>query len=200
MTDIQFSPAADRNKDPILAELHAVLPAAARVLEVASGTGQHAVHFAAAMPGLCWQPSDPDPQRRRSIEAAIVASGLTNLAPPLALDVVGDWPDLNVDAVYTANLLHISQPEALRGLIFGAASVLDSGGRLLIYGPFKRQGEHISPSNEEFDQSLRAQNPQWGIRDLEAVATAAIEAGFRAGNQVAMPANNFLLIFELLAQ
>jgi len=200
MTDIQFSPAADRNKDPILAKLRAVLPDAASVLEVASGTGQHAVHFAAAIPGLFWQPSDPDPLRHYSIKARVEASGLVNVAPPLALDVVGNWPDLKVDAVYAANLLHISQPEALRGLIFGAASVLNPGGRLLIYGPFKRQGKHISPSNEEFDQSLRAQNPQWGIRDLEAVAAAAIEAGFGPADQVTMPANNFLLIFELSDQ
>lgn len=200
MTDIQYSPAANRNQDPILAELRALLPETVSVLEVASGTGQHAVHFASAMPGISWQPSDPDPIRRISIEARIDASGLSNVASPLELDVVLDWPELTVDAVYAANLLHISPLDTVRGLLFGAASVLTPGGRLLIYGPFKSQGVQVSPSNEAFDQSLRARNPLWGIRDLEVVEAAAIEAGFGRADQILMPANNFLLIFELSDQ
>jgi SAM-dependent methyltransferase len=200
MTDAQFSPAADRNKDPILAELRVALPNSAAVLEIASGTGQHAVYFADAMPGLQWQPSDPDPLRRRSIKSRTEASELNNIAAPLALDVLGDWPDLSVDAVYTANLLHISPAAVLPGLIIGAVRVLNQGGRLLIYGPFKRHGVHTSSSNEDFDQSLRAENPQWGIRDLESVEALATESGFRLVNQIAMPANNFLLIFELSGQ
>lgn len=200
MSDLPFSPAADRNKEPILSCLRELLPEAARVLEVASGTGQHVVHFAAALPATRWQPSDPESEARRAITARLESLSLTNVSAPIELDVTGAWPVLSADALYTANMLHISEPETVAGLMQGAASVLGHDGRLLIYGPFKRGGVQVSPSNEAFDQSLRARNPRWGIRDLEEVASVAEQAGFELSKVIDMPANNFLLSFERNAQ
>ncbi len=197
MTGILHAPAAERNRSPILGVLRAQLPATGRVLEIASGTGQHVAHFAEALPGITWLPSDPDPRQRASIAARVAQAGLENVDPPLDLDVRDVWQVPAVDAVIVANLLHISELETLRGLCEGAAATLSAGGVLHIYGPFKRDGGHTSPGNRAFDASLRAQNPSWGIRDLESVLAAAEAQGFVVRRIVDMLANNLSLVFEL---
>lgn len=198
MTEPQalHAPAAERNKAPILEALQTHLPARGRVLEIASGTGQHVVHFAAALPGLDWLPSDPDPAQRASITAHVVAAGLDNVAQPLDLDVLGRWPELRVDAVIVANLLHVSPPQTLPALCAGAAAVLEPGGVLHVYGPFNRGGRYTSAGNERFDQALRAQDPAWGIRDLESLLAAAADAGLRERQVLDMPANNLSVVLE----
>ena len=195
-TDIRHAPAAERNRDPILAVLRRHLPRRGRVLEVASGTGQHVVHFAAALPGLTWLTSDPDPGQRASIAARIAAARLDNVKPPLDLDVCGRWPLLEVDAVITANLLHVSPPQTLTALCVGAAGALVPGGVLQVYGPFNRDGVYTSEGNARFDVALRAENPAWGIRDLESLVAAAADCGFGLRAVVDMPANNLAVVFE----
>lgn len=195
-TDIRHAPAADRNRDPILAVLRQHLPRRGKVLELASGTGQHVVHFAAALPRLTWLPSDPDPGQRASIVARIAAARLDNVKPPLDLDVCGRWPLLEVDAVITANLLHVSPPDTLPALCAGAAGVLVPGGILQVYGPFNRDGVYTSEGNARFDVALRAENPAWGIRDLEALTAAAAERGLSLREVVDMPANNLSVVFH----
>ncbi len=188
---------ADRNKGPILDVLRRVLPRQGDVLEIASGSGQHAAAFARALPELQWQPSDPDPQARASIDARIARDGLTNVATALDLDVLGHWAVNCVDALIVANLLHISLPQTLPGLCQGAAEVLRPGGILHIYGPFKRHGAQTSQSNAAFDRSLRSRNPAWGIRDMERVIEVASSCHFANSEIVVMPANNFSLVFQL---
>jgi SAM-dependent methyltransferase len=191
------APATARNRDPILAVLRRVLPAQGTVLEIASGTGEHAVHFAAALPGLTWQPSDPDPQARRSVSAWREAAALPNLRPPLALDVSGpDWPAGPVDAVVCINMIHIAPWRAAEGLVAGAARVLPPCGVLFLYGPYKEGGRHTAPSNEIFDADLRARDPEWGVRDLDDVKALAARHGFEFAERVAMPANNLSVVFR----
>jgi hypothetical protein len=190
------APAADRNKAAILEVLKRVLPARGTVLEVASGTGQHVVHFAAALPGLQWIPSDPDPGNRTSIAAHVSQAELSNVAPPLNLDVVDEWPSSLVDAVIVANLLHISARETLPGLCRGAAAVLLPGGVLHVYGPFKRGGQHTSESNARFDQLLRSQDCRWGLWNVEDLVDTASEHGLEVREVIAMPANNLSLVFR----
>jgi SAM-dependent methyltransferase len=191
------APATARNRDPILAVLRRVLPARGTVLEVASGTGEHAVHFAAALPGLTWQPSDPDPQARRSIAAWREASGLPNVLPPLPLDVAGpDWPAMQADAIVCINMIHIAPWRAAEGLVAGAARVLPPRGVLFLYGPYKEGGRHTAPSNEAFDADLRARDPEWGVRDLDDVKVLAARHGFDFTERVAMPANNLSVVFR----
>jgi len=192
------APATARNRAPIAAVLADWLPADGRVLELASGTGEHAVHFAAAFPQLAWQPSDPDPQHRRSIEAYRRAEGSPNLLAPLDIDAAAAaWPlTAPVDAMVCCNMIHIAPWAAAEGLVAGAGRHLRAGGGLYLYGPFKRDGAHTAPSNAAFDASLRAQDPAWGIRDLEAVAALAVAAGLAAPRIVAMPANNLSLWLE----
>lgn len=197
MTEILDSEYAARNRDPILEVLRGVLPATGRVLEIASGTGQHVEYFARSLPHLHWLPSDPDPRCRASIAARITRAGLANVDPPADLDVLAAWPPLFVDAVIVANLLHVSPPETVAALCEGAAHCMPPGGVLHIYGPFKRSGAHTSPGNTAFDESLRARNPAWGIRDLERVVSVAAGCGFRNQDIVNMPANNFSLVFTL---
>jgi SAM-dependent methyltransferase len=208
------APATQRNRLPIAQALAAWLPAEAqaggRVLEVASGTGEHALYFAASFPGVIWQPSDPEPAHRASIAAYradhLAAGGRDNLAPPLDLDATqDDWLGLSrpldapvdapFDAVVCCNMIHIAPWAAAEGLVAGAARVLKPGGGLFLYGPFKRAGAHTAPSNEAFDASLRARNPAWGLRDLEAVAGLAAEAGFAAPQVAELPANNLAVWF-----
>ncbi len=196
MFEAKFSPAAERNKDVILAVLRDVLPTTGAVLEIASGTGQHVLHFAKAMPGLHWQPSEPDESYRVPLHNLIDQIGLSNVAGPVDLDVLEPWPDLTVNAVIVANMLHISPFATIQGLLAGAASVLEPDGILHIYGPFKAAGEFTSPSNEEFDANLRARNELWGIRDLEEVTLAAIEQGLQCISIKPMPANNFSLVYK----
>ena len=193
------APAVARNRDPILAVLRRHLPARGLVLEVASGTGEHAVHFAAALPALVFQPSDPDPEARASADAWARASGLTNLHPALALDAAAApeaWPVQRADAVLCINMVHIAPWAAALGLIRGAARVLPPGGPLALYGPFRREGRHTAPGNAAFDAALRAEDPAWGLRDLEAVAEEAAGQGFGPPVVEAMPANNLTVVFR----
>lgn len=193
----QHSPAAARNAGPILEVLRAWLPAAGEVLEIASGSGEHAVHFARALPGLTWRPSDPDPEARRSIDAWRAHAGLANVAAPLALDVaVTPWPLAHADAIVCINLLHISPWAATESLMAGAARVLPPGGRLLVYGPFRVDGAHTAASNERFDAALRARDPSWGVRDSAGVAACAQGHGLALADTRALPANNRMLVFE----
>jgi cyclopropane fatty-acyl-phospholipid synthase-like methyltransferase len=191
------SPSAARNRDPILAVLRQHLDGAHTVLEIASGSGEHVVHFAAALPGVTFQPTDPDGPSRASVDAWVAERGLANVRPALALDVTAQpWPVAEADAVVCINMIHISPWAATLGLMRGAALVLPAGGVLFLYGPYRRSGAHTADSNAAFDENLRGRNPAWGIRDLEAVADAAKAEGFGAPAVVAMPANNFSVIFR----
>lgn len=186
-----------RNRDPILAVLRQVLPGAGMVLEIASGTGEHAVHFAAALPHLTWQPTDQDEQALSSIAAHRTASGLPNLLSPLRLDAAApDWPVKRADAVVAINMVHISPWRATQGLMAGARRVLPPGGLLYLYGAYKENGVHTAPSNEAFDQDLRRRNPEWGVRDLEAVADLATGLGLELVERIPMPANNLSVVFR----
>src|SRR5262245_50914829 len=192
-----FSPASARNRDPILAVLRRVLPERGVVLEIASGSGEHAVHFAAALPGLTWQPSDPDPQARDSVAAYRAAAQLPNLLPPLALDAASPtWPVTQADAMVSINMIHIAPWAAAEGLMAGAGRLLPAGGVLFLYGPFREHGRHTAPSNAAFDESLRARNREWGVRDLDEVAALANRHGFALEERIAMPANNLSVVFR----
>ncbi len=188
---------SERNRDPILAVLKRVLPAAGTVLEVASGTGQHAAYFAPRFPRLIWQPSDPDPEMRASIAAWAAGTGDANLKPPLDLDVwSASWPVDSADAVVAVNMIHIAPWAACEGLLAGAGRLLDSGGILYLYGPFHVGGRPTAPSNATFDESLRRRNPEWGVRDVDAVAAAAAAHGLELTETVEMPANNLSVVFR----
>jgi SAM-dependent methyltransferase len=191
----RHAPAAERNRGPILDVLARVLPARGTVLEMASGTGQHVAHFAAALPGLVWLPSESDSQLHTSIAAW--TAGLSNVRPPIALDATAaGWPVAALDAVYAANLVHITPWEVCLGLLAGAGRHLVPGGLLVLYGPYRIDGEHTAPSNAAFDQQLRRSDPRWGVGDLEAVRDAGKPHGLRLEERVAMPANNQTLIFR----
>jgi SAM-dependent methyltransferase len=198
MTDARLhSPSVERNRDPILAVLRPLLDGARSVLEIASGSGGHVVHFAAALPAVTFQPTDPDAASRASIDAWVAESALANVRPALALDVIAQpWPVESADAVVCINMIHISPWAATLGLMRGAAQVLRPGGLLFLYGPYRRGGTHTADSNETFDRSLRARNIAWGIRDLEDVAQAAQAEGFGAPTIEPMPANNLSVIFR----
>jgi SAM-dependent methyltransferase len=194
------SPAVARNRDPILAVLRRVLPARGTVLEIASGTGEHAVHFAAGLPHLTWQPTDPDTDALASIAAHRAWAQLPNLLAPLVLDACApSWPVTRADAVVAINMIHIAPWTAAEGLMSGAGRLLAPGGVLYLYGPFKENGRLTAPSNAAFDASLRARDPQWGVRDLDAVAALASEHRLALSERVAMPANNLSLVFECRA-
>ncbi|MEX0759783.1 MAG: DUF938 domain-containing protein [Tistlia sp.] len=191
-----FAPAAERNAAPLASVLESLLPGQGRLLELASGTGQHAVFLAERLPGLAWLPSDPDPAARASIEAWRQAAGLPNLEPPLPLDATRDgWAEglPPVSAVLCVNMIHIAPWSACLGLLAGAARLLPEGGPLILYGPFRRVGVPTAPSNESFDRSLRARDPRWGLRKLEAVMAAAAPLGLALEALVEMPANNLTL-------
>jgi SAM-dependent methyltransferase len=193
----RYHPSAERNKGPILAVLQRVLPPAGTVLEIASGTGQQVVHFAEALPHLTFQPSDPDPASRASVAAWIAETGVCNVLPPLDLDVRSpDWGVDAADAVVCVNMIHIAPWSCTEGLLAGAARLLPPNGPLVIYGAFKRGGAHTAPSNEAFDASLRRQDPDWGIRDLEAVAALGEAHGFALDEIVEMPANNLTVVLR----
>jgi SAM-dependent methyltransferase len=192
------APSAARNRDAILAVLSRVLPKAGIVLEIASGTGQHAVHCAAALPGVTWQPSDPDAASRESIEAWREEAALANLNAPIALDVRNepwDVPD-SLDGIVCINMIHIAPWEAAEALFKGAGKRLARDGVLYLYGPYKRDGAHTAPSNAAFDAQLRATDARWGVRDLEAVTALGRRAGLSLQEVVPMPANNFSLVFR----
>ena len=167
------------------------------MLEVASGTGEHSVHFAREFPRLLFQPSDPDPGALRSIEAWRAEAGLFNLLPAISLDArAREWPIEGAEAVLCINMIHISPWAAAAGLMRGAGRVLPPGGPLVVYGPFRRAEAPTAPSNEAFDQSLRAQNPEWGLRELDAVAAEAEKNGLRLERLWEMPANNLTILFS----
>ena len=189
------SPAALRNREPILGVLREHLPQrAAQVLEIASGTGEHAVYFARALPHLVWQPSDPDPANRASIAAYRDDCALANLQAPIDLDTTaGDWPTAGCDAIFCANMVHIAPWQATLGLLGGAKRKLRAGGTLVLYGPFFEDDVPTAASNLAFDAELRARDPVWGIRGVGEVAAAA--AGFADPLRIAMPANNLCLVF-----
>jgi SAM-dependent methyltransferase len=189
------APAAERNMDPILAVLRRALPRAGLALEVASGTGQHVAHFAAALPALEWQPSEADVAFHESIRAWTQSAALTNVRAPVAFDVRQPWPVARADAVLCINMIHIAPWAATQALIDGAAGVLPDDGVLFLYGPFRRDGRHTSASNAAFDAQLRLADPDWGVRDLEAVVELAGAAGFDLKEVVEMPANNLSVVF-----
>ena len=191
------APATERNREPILAILREILPASGTVLEVASGSGEHAIHFARALPGLIFQPSDPDLDALASIRAWATAANLDNVRPPLLLDASApDWPIAAADAILCVNMVHISPWEATVGLIEHAARLLGEGAPLILYGPYRRAGVPTAPSNEAFDQSLKARDPKWGLRDLEAVVALAEAHGFALERVVEMPANNLSVVLR----
>jgi len=201
MTDLPFSTAAERNKQPILDALRELLGERGTALEIASGTGQHAVWFAAGLEAWVWQPSDVDARALPAIAARIAQSGLPNLRPPVRLDVMSTpWPAADApfaerfDAIFCANMLHIAPPATCAALMQGAARHLQPDGVLITYGPYLEDGP-VAPSNAAFDRSLRARDPAWGIRRLDAVAREAADAGLALRARRPMPANNLLLVF-----
>jgi len=193
------SPAADRNKQPIAAELLELLPVHGRVLELASGTGQHIVHFAMLMPGIQWQPSDPGEGERAALEARRRSSGLANLSAPLAIDVRDTtWPaGHDFDALLCINMIHISPPETTPALFAGAARHLSPGGAglVILYGPYREGGRHTAPSNEQFEHWLKSLDPRFAVRNLEDVEAHAADHGFHRIRLARLPANNLLLAF-----
>ena len=198
MKDLRrFAPATARNREPILAVLRRVLPEGAQVLEIASGTGEHAVFFAEALRVASWQPTDADPEALASIDAWREHHHAARVKPALALDVaVEPWPTSAADAVVCINMIHISPWSACEALLRGANRLLRPGGMLFLYGPFRRGGEHTAPSNEDFDASLRERDPRWGVRDLEDVERSALDLGLALSEVAAMPANNFSVVFR----
>jgi SAM-dependent methyltransferase len=194
----RVSPSTARNKGPILEVLRRTLPARGLVLEIAAGAGEHAVHNAAALPGLQWRPTDPDPEALASIAAWREHAALPNLLEPLQLDASApdSWPVDRADAIVNINMLHISPWSATQGLMTGAGRILAPGGVLFLYGPYLEADVATAPSNEAFDQSLRGRNPAWGIRRLDEVTALAARHGLELAERVAMPANNLSVVFR----
>jgi SAM-dependent methyltransferase len=193
----RMAPATERNREPILAVLRNVLPRSGTVLEIASGTGQHAVHFAAALPGVKWQPSDLDATHRESIVAWTDHAKVANVLAPLAIDVCHEpWGIDAVDAIVCINMIHIAPWAAAEALFAGAGKRLVPGGVLYLYGPYRRDGAHTAPSNEAFDRQLRSADSEWGVRDMEAVIALGAAQGLTCDEPIPMPANNFSLVFR----
>lgn len=192
-----FAPAAERNRQPILDVLRRVLPSSGLVLEVASGTGQHARFFAERLPDLHWQPSDASPEALQSIRAWVDESAGENLRAPVELDVRWPtWPVNGAAAVICINMIHISPWESTEALFRGAAALLEGGGPLVTYGPYRLHGTHTAPSNAAFDESLRSRNPGWGVRDIDELTELAARTGFSLAAQFDMPANNMTLHWQ----
>ena len=193
----KYSPATIRNRDPILGVLENTLPVNGLVLEIASGSGEHAAYFAPRLQGLTWQPSAPNPESRASISSWAEETMSNNLLTPIDLDVlVNPWPVPYADAIICINLLHISPWAVTKSLMAGAARTLRTGGVLYLYGPFKIDGEHTSMTNHAFHKSLKMRDAQWGIRDLAKVIFEAKTHGLRHTQRIQMPANNQSIIFE----
>ena len=193
----RHAPATQRNRDAILAVLRDVLPTTGIVLEVASGSGEHVIHFARHLPDLTFQPSDPMAESLESVAAWVGSSGVANVLPPRRLDVTErPWPVEAADAILCINMIHIAPWAATEGLLAGAAALLQPGAPLYLYGPYKRGGRHTADSNQAFDDQLRAQNPAWGVRDLEKVADLAESLGLSAPSITDMPANNLSVVFR----
>lgn len=211
MDGLQFSPSAERNKEPILQVLQTTLPPTGTVLEIASGSGQHAAYFSAQLRPRHWLPSEVDPNLRRSILAWRSDEPCQELHPPLDLNVLEpSWPVEDdritrtigavelppINAIININMIHISPWEACLGLMVGAGRILPTDGLLFLYGPFKQNGEHTAPSNAAFDQNLRSRNPKWGVRDLEDVTRVAEQQGLKRAEVIPMPANNLSVVFK----
>ncbi|MCY1043671.1 DUF938 domain-containing protein [Corallococcus sp. bb12-1] len=193
---MRHAPATERNREPLLAVLKEVLPASGVLLEVASGTGQHAAFFARAFPGLSWQPTDGDPGSLESIDAWRVEEGTPNLLPARVLDASSDaWPVEHADAMLCVNMIHIAPWAACQGLMRGAGRVLRPGGRLVLYGPYFVEGVVPAPSNVAFDESLKARDAAWGVRELGAVTAEALRHGLARERVVEMPSNNLTVVF-----
>jgi SAM-dependent methyltransferase len=191
------APHVARNAGPIAKVLGAVLPERGLVLEIASGTGEHILHFSRQLPQLTFQPSDPDPAALASIEAWRAEAGSANLLPPIALDArAANWPVAAADAILCINMIHISPWAATLGLLRGAARLLAPGAPLYLYGPYRRAGVATAPSNEVFDASLSARDPEWGLRNVEEVVAAAERQGLWLDSVVEMPANNLSLVLR----
>ncbi len=189
----KHAPATLRNRGAIAECLRGILPPSGFVLEIASGSGEHAAYFAQEFATIDWQPSDPDSTALVSIAAW--TEGLTNVRAPVMLDAAGDsWPIASADAVLCINMVHIAPWEATLGLMAGAAKLLASGAPLVLYGPYRRAGVPTADSNEAFDQSLRARDPRWGLRDVDAVT--AVATGFALDRLIEMPANNLMLVYR----
>lgn len=194
---LRSAPATRRNRGPILAVLQRVLPPSGTVLEVASGTGEHAVFFGRHLPDLVWQPSDPAAELRATVAARVEEAGLPNVRPPVDLDTRRDsWPVREADAVVCINMIHIAPWKAAVGLFRGAARILPPGAPLYLYGPYVVRDRPTAPSNEAFDASLREQNPEWGLRNLDDVVAVGESHGFRFMETVDMPANNLSVILS----
>lgn len=189
------APAAARNRDAILEVLRVELPKAGTVLEIASGTGEHAVHVARALAPLCWQPSDVDPAALASVDAYRADAGLDNLLAAKRLDVSAAWTG-RYDAVVCINMIHIAPWACAEGLLHGASVVLSEGAPLVTYGPYRFSGHFTAESNVRFDASLRARDPAWGVRDVDDLTVLATATGFAHTATHAMPANNHMLVFR----
>ena len=197
MSAKRFAPATARNRGPILEVLTGLWTAPGHVLEIASGTGEHAVHFARHLTHLTWQPSDPDPGAIASIEAWRKESKLDNLAAPVVLDVCAQpWPSSPPTGIFCANMIHIAPWSCTLALMDGAQRVLNTGDLLVLYGPFAIEREHTATSNAAFDLDLRQRDPSWGVRDLADVTRAATSAGLAERTRLPMPANNLIVVFE----
>ena len=195
----RHAPAAERNREAILAILRTELPEKAMVLEIASGSGEHAVYFASEIPGLSWRPSDPDEDALRSIAAWRSDLGGSNVLPPVQIDASSsDWPIDTADAIVCINMVHISPWEATEGLFAGAAKLLPQGAPIILYGAYLEKHVETAPSNLAFDQSLKARNPRWGLRQTDDVDALADREGFARTARYEMPANNIVLIYRKL--
>lgn len=196
MTALSFSSAAERNRQPILDQLQTLIPQTGSVLEIGSGTGQHAVFFARELPGLLWQPSDRE-ENLPGLTARFTMEGSKNILPPLKLDVIqNSWPNTRFDAVFSANTAHIMSWEAVVAMFTGVAASLVTHGRFCLYGPFNVDGFFTSQSNASFDAHLRAEDPKMGIRDMAAIENLANLHQLSLEQKLAMPANNFILVFK----
>ncbi len=193
----RFAPATERNRDAIADVLAGILPATGTVLEIASGTGEHLVHFAARFPGLIWQPSDYDAAGLASIAAWSDEANLPNILPPVLIDAAAPiWPINQADMLLCINMVHISPWEATRGLLEGARALLPPNGALCLYGPYRRSDAPTAPSNLAFDASLKSRNPAWGLRAVEDVVDVARGHGLALDQLIEMPANNISLVLR----
>lgn len=196
----KFAPATERNREPILEVLQRVLPRNGNILEIASGTGEHAAFFAPYLRGCQWIPSDPNPELRNSINAWREYCSTRNFHPPLDINAsdrtwqLGEYD--SIAAIVNINMIHIAPWSACLGLMAGANRLLDVGGIVYLYGPYRQNDRHTAPSNMEFDRLLRDRNPDWGVRNLEDTIAAAEAESFKLLETVSMPANNLSVVFE----
>lgn len=197
----KYAAATQRNREPILAVLQRILPPQGNVLEIASGTGEHAVYFAPQLLPRLWIPSEPNAELRQSILAWQEYEGVENMPQPLDIDAADlvwavEEDNISVRAIAAINMIHISPWESCLGLLAGAGRILPSGGILYLYGPYKQGGKHTAPSNQAFDQMLQTQNPAWGVRNLEDVVAIAVQQRLKLLEVLPMPANNLSVVFE----